>query len=61
MRNYWHVWYDLSYDSIRPTIRHIIFSVHKICNNEWYKKAYLHQQLHGEWQDLLDRGYLNQI
>jgi hypothetical protein len=28
MRNYWHVWYDLSYDSIRATIRHIIFSVY---------------------------------
>jgi hypothetical protein len=27
MRNYWHVWYVLSYDSIRATIRHIIFSV----------------------------------
>jgi hypothetical protein len=27
MRNYWHVWHDLSYDSIRATIRHIIFSV----------------------------------
>jgi hypothetical protein len=28
MRNYWHVWYVLSYDSIRATIRHIIFSVY---------------------------------
>jgi hypothetical protein len=27
MRNYWYVWYDLSYDSIRVTIRHIFFSV----------------------------------
>jgi hypothetical protein len=30
MRNYWHVWYDLSYYSIRATIRHIIFSVYKV-------------------------------
>jgi hypothetical protein len=29
MRNYWHVWHDLSYDSTTATIRYIIFSVLK--------------------------------
>jgi hypothetical protein len=34
MQNYWHVWYDLSYDSIRATIRHIIFSVYNEIQKE---------------------------
>jgi hypothetical protein len=30
MRNYWHVCYNLSYDSIKATIRQINFSVYEI-------------------------------
>jgi hypothetical protein len=35
MRNYWHVWYDLSYYSISATIKHIIFSFEGILETVW--------------------------
>jgi hypothetical protein len=33
MRNYWHVW---TMDSIRATIRHIIFSVQMCIHSKWH-------------------------